>query len=58
MAVLSPNLLNIKLNPQKELRFTGDFREASAVNLTLTNPGRVPVLYKVRIENILKKNLI
>ena len=47
MAILSPNSLNIKMEPNQEVRFSGDFRESTIECLTLRNPGRTPLLFKV-----------
>ena len=47
MAILSPNSLNIKMEPNQEVRFSGDFRESTIECLTLRNPGRIPLLFKV-----------
>ena len=59
MAMLSPTPLYIKMEPNKELRFSGDFRESVVEGLTLRNPGKVPLLFKVlfRIKYLLKKNM-
>ena len=45
--MLSPTPLYIKMEPNKELRFSGDFRESVVEGLTLRNPGKVPLLFKV-----------
>ena len=47
MAILSPNSLNIKMEPNQEVRFSGDFRESTIECLTLRNPGKIPLLFKV-----------
>ena len=46
----SPTPLYIKMEPNKELRFSGDFRESVVEGLTLRNPGKVPLLFKVFLE--------
>ena len=48
--MLSPTPLYIKMEPNKELRFSGDFRESVVEGLTLRNPGKVPLLFKVFFE--------
>ena len=59
MAMLSPTPLYIKMEPNKELRFSGDFRESVVEGLTLRNPGKVPLLFKVllRVKYLLKKKI-
>ena len=52
MAISSPTPLNITMEPNKELRFSGDFRESVVEGLTLRNPGRVPLLFKVIFSKV------
>ena len=58
--MLSPTPLYIKMEPNRELRFSGDFRESVVEGLTLRNPGKVPLLFKVfsRFKYQIKKKNI
>ena len=38
------------MEPNQEVRFSGDFRESTIECLTLRNPGRIPLLFKVLIH--------
>merc|ERR1712008_258010 len=56
MAILSPNSLNIKMEPNQEVRFSGDFQESTIECLTLRNPGRIPLLFKACLQNQLNED--
>lgn len=49
MVVLgSPGPLNVKLEPSQELRFSGDFRTKLVQSLVISNPGKIPILFKIK----------
>lgn len=44
----SPGPLDVKLEPSQELSFSGDFRTKVVQSLTIRNPGKIPILFKIK----------
>ena len=44
----SPTQLNINVQPLKEIRFSGDFREMIVQTLEIKNPGKDVLYFKVK----------